>query len=89
MILYDDKMSWGHGDGYVVLRTPMDGPMIKVAYGNTMIHTIEAVWEMLVRKEWLGCRHYKHVFVRSGLYLRWYGVVTNQFIEVWLDTRDS
>ena len=24
MILYDDEMSWGHGDGYVVLRAPMD-----------------------------------------------------------------
>ena len=33
----------------------MDGPMIKAAYGETMIHSTEAVWEMLARKEWLGC----------------------------------
>ena len=25
MILYDDEMSRGHDDGYVVLRAPMDG----------------------------------------------------------------
>ena len=56
MILYDDEM-WGHGDGYVVLRASMDGPVIDAAYGETMIHSIEAVWEMLVREEWLGCRH--------------------------------
>ena len=23
--LYVDEMSWGHSDGYVVLRAPMDG----------------------------------------------------------------
>ena len=32
---------------------------------------------------------YKHVLVRLGLYLCWYGVTTNQFIGVWLDTRDG
>ena len=47
MILYDDEMSWGHGDGYVVLRAPMDGLMIEVAYGETMIHSTKAVWEIL------------------------------------------
>ena len=57
IILYDNEMSWGQGDGYVVLRTPMDGPMIKAAYGETMIHSTEAVWEMLAQEEWLGCHH--------------------------------
>ena len=31
--------------------------MIEVAYGETMIHSTEAVWEILAREEWLGCRH--------------------------------
>ena len=35
----------------------MDEPMIEVAYGETMIHFIEAVWEMLAWKEWLECHH--------------------------------
>ena len=35
----------------------MDGPMIKAAYGETMIHSTEAVWKMLAREEWLGCRY--------------------------------
>ena len=46
-MLYDDEMSWGHGDGYVVLRAPMDGPVIEVIYRETMIHFIETVWEIL------------------------------------------
>ena len=29
-------------------------PVIEVAYGETMIHSTEAVWEILARKEWLG-----------------------------------
>ena len=57
MILYDDEMSWGHGDGYVVLRTLMDEPVIKASYRETMIHSIEIAWEMLARKEWLRCCH--------------------------------
>ena len=32
-------------------------PMIEVAYGETLIHSTEAVWEILAREEWLGCRH--------------------------------
>ena len=32
-------------------------PVIEVAYGETMIHSTEAVWEILAREEWLGCRH--------------------------------
>ena len=43
MTLYDDEMSWGHGDGYVVLRAPMDGSMIKVVYGESMIHSTKVV----------------------------------------------
>ena len=57
MILYDDEMSRGHGDGYVVLRVPMDGLVIEAAYGETIIHSTEGIWEMLAREEWLGCHH--------------------------------
>ena len=28
-----------------------------VTYGNTIIHSIEAVWEILAREEWLGYLH--------------------------------
>ena len=35
----------------------MDGVVIEVAYGETMIHSTEAVWEILAREEWLGCRY--------------------------------
>ena len=31
--------------------------VIEVAYGKTMIHSTKAVWEILAREEWLGCRH--------------------------------
>ena len=31
--------------------------MIEVAYGETMIHSTKAVWEMLAREECLGCRY--------------------------------
>ena len=47
MTLYDDEMSWRHGDGYVVLRAPIDRSVIEVAYEKTMIHSTEAVWDML------------------------------------------
>ena len=29
----------------------------EVAYEETLIHSTEAVWEILAREEWLGCRH--------------------------------
>ena len=32
-------------------------PVIEVAYGETLIHTIEDIWEILAREEWLGYRH--------------------------------
>ena len=32
-------------------------PVIEVAYGEIIFHSIEAIWEMLAREEWLGCRH--------------------------------
>ena len=57
IILYDDEMSWEHGDGYVVLQAPMDGLVIKATYKETMIHFTEIVMEMLARKELLGYRH--------------------------------
>ena len=31
--------------------------MIEVAYGEMIFHSTEIVWEMLVREEWLWCRH--------------------------------
>ena len=31
--------------------------VIEVAYGEMIFHSTEAVWEMVARKEWLGCRH--------------------------------
>ena len=32
-------------------------PVIKVAYGEILFHSIEAVWELIAREEWLRCRH--------------------------------
>ena len=31
--------------------------VIEVAYGETLIHSIETVWEILAQKEWLVCQH--------------------------------
>ena len=31
--------------------------MVETVYGETMIHSTEAVLEILAREEWLGCRH--------------------------------
>ena len=39
--------TWIYGDGYIVLRAPMNGLVIEAAYGKTMIHSTEVVWEML------------------------------------------
>ena len=57
MLLYDDEMSWGHGDGYIVLRAPMEKLVVEAAYKETIIHSIKAVVEKLAREKWLGCRH--------------------------------
>ena len=43
-----------------MLRSTTDSygrPVIKVAYGENLIHSIEVVWEMLAREEWLGRWH--------------------------------
>ena len=32
-------------------------PVIDVAYGKNMIHSTEAVWEILAWEKWLGCWH--------------------------------
>ena len=32
-------------------------PVIEAAYGETINHSTEVVWEILAREEWLGCRH--------------------------------
>ena len=31
--------------------------MLDVAYGDTIIHSTEVVWEILAREEWLRYRH--------------------------------
>ena len=31
--------------------------VIEVAYGETIFHSTQAVWEMVARKEWLRYRH--------------------------------
>ena len=31
--------------------------MIEVAYREMILHSIEAVWKMIAREEWLRCRH--------------------------------
>ena len=52
MILYDNKNSWGHGDGYVVLWALINELVIEVVYEETMIHSTKIIWEMLAREEW-------------------------------------
>ena len=32
-------------------------PVLKAVYGGTIIHSTEAVWEILAREEWLEGRH--------------------------------
>ena len=44
----------------VMLRSttgPYGWLLIEVAYGRWYFHSTEAVWEMIAREEWLGCRH--------------------------------
>ena len=31
--------------------------VIEVVYEEMIFHSTEVVWEMVVQKEWLGCRH--------------------------------
>ena len=31
--------------------------MLEATYEEMMIHSTEAVWEILAREEWLACRH--------------------------------
>ena len=61
MILYDDfyMIMRCHKDTMMLRSTTgsYGWPVIKVAYGEIMIHSTEAVWEILAREEWLGCRH--------------------------------
>ena len=57
IMIYDDVMSmriwwWLHSTTGSYGR-----PVIKVVYGETLIHSTEAVWEILAREEWLGCQH--------------------------------
>ena len=57
-ILYDDVMRC-HKDT-VILRSTTGSygrPVIDVAYKEILFHSTETIWEMVARKEWLGCRH--------------------------------
>ena len=58
MILYDGfYMMMRCHKNTVILRSTTgfyERPVIEVAYGKTMIHSTEAVWEMLAWEEWLG-----------------------------------
>ena len=44
MIIYDDEMSWGHGDGYIVLRAPMDGLMSRLDPKGWHVTTAACPW---------------------------------------------
>ena len=55
MLLHNDLIK-GHVD-LVMLRSTMGSygrPVIEVAYGETLFHSTEAIWEMKAREEWLG-----------------------------------
>ena len=32
-------------------------PKIEIAYEEILFHSIEAVWKLIAREEWLGCQH--------------------------------
>ena len=58
MLLHNDLRK-GHVD-LVMLRSTTGfygRPVIEIAYGETLFHSIKAVWEMKAQEEWLGCRH--------------------------------
>ena len=58
MLLHNDLMR-GHVD-LVMLRSTTGSygrPVIEVTYGEILFHSIEVVWELIAREEWLGCRH--------------------------------
>ena len=58
MLLHNDLMR-GHVN-LVMLRSTMGSYgrfVIEVAYGEILFKSIEAVWELIAREEWLGCRH--------------------------------
>ena len=42
---------------YVVLRAPMDDLWQRSHMGRWCFHSTEAIWGMIAREEWLGCRH--------------------------------
>ena len=58
MLLHNDMMR-GHVD-LVMLRSTTGSYgrlVIEVANGEILFHSTEAVWELIAREEWLGCRH--------------------------------
>ena len=67
MATYFDKHVYMYKYDYVVgfnlmvmLRSTTGSygrPVIEVAYGETLFNSTEAVWEMVAREKWLGCRH--------------------------------
>ena len=68
IILHDDVIWWYYDfiRWWDVMRTrwwlrstagSYGWPEIEAAYREIIIHSIEAVWKILVREEWLGCRY--------------------------------
>ena len=85
MVLCDDEMSWGHDDGYVVLRAPMDGPVIEATYGEIMIHSTEAVWKMLVWEEWWGVVMIQHPWSKNPVQHTGVGTIFDTFWFSWYE----
>ena len=58
--IYNDFVMMICHEDMVMLRSttgPYGWSVIEVAYGEMIFHSTEAVWEMIAREEWLGCRH--------------------------------
>ena len=53
--------TFGHGFCFMVILRSTTGSygrlIIEVAYEKILFHSTEAVWEVIAREEWLGCRH--------------------------------
>ena len=72
-ILYNDLMR-GHVD-LVMLRSTTGSygrPVIEVTYGEILFHSTEAVWELVVREEWLGWQTRVNTSVGSVYIILWF-----------------
>ena len=58
MLLHNDLIK-SHVDLVMLCSTTgsYERPVIGVAYGKILFHSIKAVWELIAREEWLGCRY--------------------------------